>query len=60
MKKGEEKERIWIYVPPRLLEKIDILVQKGYYRDRQDFIIDAMRHRIEEYEEKRPELFNEP
>ena len=58
MKRKEEKERIWIYVPPKLLEKIDILVQKGYYRDRQDFIIDAMRHRIEEYEEKKPKLFS--
>ena len=54
-----EKERIWVFVPVGLLEKVDILIQKGYYRDRQDFIVDAMRHRIEEYEEKRPELFTE-
>ncbi len=52
-----EQQRVWLLVPVPLLEKINVLVQKGYYRDEKDFIIDAIREKIEYYETHRPELF---
>ena len=57
--KEAEKVKIYVRIPEGLLRKIRVLVDKGYYRDESDFIVDAIRHRIEEYEEKKPELFSE-
>jgi len=58
-KKETPSVRKEVQVPAPLIEKIEALIKKGYYKDIQDFILDAIRHRIEEYEEKRPELFSE-
>ncbi|ABN58491.1 hypothetical protein ORF62 [Pyrococcus abyssi virus 1] len=48
-----------IVFPDALLKKIEILVKKGYYRDVQDFIMDACRDLVDKWEKERPDIFKE-
>ena len=58
-KKTREGGKYSIVFPDPLIEKIDALVKKGYYRDVQDFIMDACRDKIKQWEKEMPDLFLE-
>lgn len=59
MPRGEKSEKITIRLPSQLKEKIDIVVTKGYYRNRTEFIISSIRHSIMLLEKEHPEMFKE-
>ena len=60
-----KSERVTIRMPPQMREKIDTNIQKGYYKNRTEFIISAIRHSLMVWEKEHPEALkkeetNEP
>lgn len=45
-------EKVNVRVPKFLLEKIDKIVKKGYYSNVSEFIRDAIREKLKEFEEE--------
>jgi len=56
---GEKTEKITIRLPVPLKNKIDLLIKKGYYRNRTEFIISSIRHHIMLWEKEHPGVFKD-
>jgi len=44
----QKRKYVYVAVPKSLIDKVDEIVAKGYYRTRNEFVVDAVRRRIEE------------